>query len=142
MAIPGHHAAPRPLRAENEVGGFRTLEGRDAARAEQANLFIDFTFAQIARSVSAGKAAIVESPAGSHLWGFQQLKDIRKLPEWRRTLYNACCWGGARSKKQALESNVPEIDGPRCSCHHTYTLRIGVDTISHSRWIVALSFHR
>ena len=91
MAIPGHHAAPRPLRAENEVRGLRTLEGRDAARVEQANLFIDFTFAQIAQSVSAGKAAILESPARSHLCGFQQLRDIRKLPEWRRTLYNACC---------------------------------------------------
>ena len=37
MAIPGHHAAPRPLRVEDEVRGFRILEGRDAARAEQAN---------------------------------------------------------------------------------------------------------
>ena len=31
---------------------------------------------------------------------FQQLKDIRKMPEWRRTLYDACCWGGARKKNQ------------------------------------------
>ena len=38
VAILGHHAAPRPLRAENEVRGLRTLEGRDAARVEQANL--------------------------------------------------------------------------------------------------------
>ena len=35
--------------------------------------------------------------------------------------YNACCWGGARSKKQALESNVAEIDELRCSCHHTHS---------------------
>ena len=27
VAIPGHHAAPKPLRAENEVRGLRTLEG-------------------------------------------------------------------------------------------------------------------
>ena len=27
----------------------------------------------------------------------------------------------ARSKKQALESNVPEIDELRCSCHHTHS---------------------
>ena len=79
------------------------------------------TFAQIAQSVSASKAAILEHPARSHLWGAHQLKDIRKLPEWRRTLYNACCWGGARSKKQALEPNFPEIDELRCSCHHTHS---------------------
>ena len=30
VAIPGHHAAPRPLRAENEVRGLRTLEGHGA----------------------------------------------------------------------------------------------------------------
>ena len=121
VAIPGHNAAPKPLRAENEVRGLRTLEGRDAARVAQANLFIDFTFEQIALAVSANKAAVLESPARSHLWGFQQLKDIRKLPGWRRTLYNACCWGGARSKKQALESNVAEIDKLSCSCHHTHS---------------------
>ena len=115
VAIPGHHAAPKPLRAENEVRGLCTLTGRDATRVEQANLFIDFTFAQIALSVSAGKAAVLEPPARSHLWGFQQLKDIRKLPGWRHTLYNACCRGGARSKKQALESNVAETDELRCS---------------------------
>ena len=67
------------------------------------------------------KAAVLESPARSHLWGFQQLKDIRKLSGWRRTLYNACCWGGARSKKQALESNAAEIDKLSCSCHHTHS---------------------
>ena len=36
-------------------------------------------------------------------------------------MYNACCWGGARSKKQALESNVAEIDKLSCSCHHTHS---------------------
>ena len=106
VAIPGHEGGPRPLRAENAVRGLQSLAGRDAIRVEQANLFIDFTFAQVARSVATGKAAILESPARSHLWGFQQLKDIRKMPEWRRTLYDACCWGGARRRQQALESNA------------------------------------
>ena len=32
--------------------------------------------------------------------------------------YDACCWGGARRKKQALESNVPEVQALRSSCHH------------------------
>ena len=80
VATPGHHAAPKPLRAEDEVRGLRTLEGRDATRVEQANLFIDVTFVQMALSVSAGKAAVLECPARGHLWGFQQLKDTRKLP--------------------------------------------------------------
>ena len=84
-------------------------------------LRIDFTFAQIAKSVAAGAAAILESPERSHLRGFQQLKDIRKMPGWRRTLYDACCWGGARKKKQALESNVPEIQAMHSSCHHVHS---------------------
>ena len=116
MAIPGHQGGPKPLRAENAVRGLPSLAGRDAERAKQANLLIDFTFAQIAKSVAAGAAAILESPERSHLWGFQQLKDIRKMPEWRLTLYDACCWGGARKKKQALESNVPEIQALQSSC--------------------------
>ena len=121
VAIPGHEGGPRPLRAENAVRGLQSLAGRDAIRVEQANLFIDFTFAQVARSVATGKAAILESPARSHLWGFQQLKDIRKMPDWRCTLYDACCWGGARKKQQALESNVPEIQALESSCHHVHS---------------------
>ena len=120
VAIPGHNNGPKLLRAENAVRGLQSLAGRDATRIEQSNLFIDFTFAQVARSVAAGKAAILEPPARSHLWGFQQLKDIRKMPEWR-TLYDACCWGGARRKQQALESNVPEIQALRSSCHHVHS---------------------
>ena len=84
MVIPRHNAAPKLLRAENEVRGLRSLVGRDATRVEQASLFIDFSFAQIAKSVAAGQAAIPESPARSLLWGFQQLKEIRKMPGWRR----------------------------------------------------------
>ena len=121
VAIPGHSGGPKFLRAESAVRGLQSLAGRDATRVEQANLFIDFTFAQVAKSVTAGKAAILESPARSHLWGFQQLKDIRKMPEWRRTLYDACCWGGARRKQQALESNVPEIQALKSSCHHVHS---------------------
>ena len=120
MAIPGHHGGPKPLRAENAVRGLPSLVGRDAERVELANLFIDFTFAQIAKSVAAGSAAILESPERSHLWGFQQLKEIRKLPHWRRTQYDACCWGGARRKRQALESNVPEIQALGSNCHHVH----------------------
>ena len=109
------------MRAESAVRGLPSLAGRDAERVKQANLFIDFTFAQIAKSVAAGAAAILESPERSHLWGFQQLTDIRKMPEWRRTLYDACCWGGARKKKQALESNVPEIQALHSSCHRVHS---------------------
>lgn len=118
MAIPRHTNRPKLLRAENEVRGLRSSAGRDATRVEQANLSIDCTFAQVAKSVAAGRAAIFKSSARSRLWGFQQLKDIRKMPGWRRTLYDACCWGGARKKQQALESNVPEIQALRSSCHH------------------------
>ena len=119
MAIPGHQGGPKPLRSEEAVRGIPSLTGRDAERVKQANLFIDFTFAQIAKIVAAGAAAILESPERSHLWGFQQLKDIRKMHQWRRTTYDACCWGGARRKKQALESNVPEIQALRSNCHHS-----------------------
>ena len=35
--------------------------------------------------------------------------------------YDACCWGGARKKKQALESNVPEIQALHSSCHHVHS---------------------
>ena len=140
VAIPGHHAPPKPLRGESHVRGLPSLNGRDAERVEQANSFIDFTFAQIAQLVSDGKAAILESPARSHLWGFQQLKDIRKMPQWRRTQYDACCWGGARRKKQALESNVPEIHEIECTCHHT--LQLGVEPGPSGRRKLALPFLR
>ena len=93
VAIPGHNNGPKLLRAENAVRGLQSLAGRDATRVEQANLFIDFTFAQIGRSVAAGQAAILEPAARSHLWGFQQLKDTRKMPEWRRTLYDGMLLG-------------------------------------------------
>ena len=121
MAIPGHSGGPKPLRAENAVRGLRSLTGRDATRVEEANSFIDFTLAQIAKMVTEGNATILESPARSHLWSFQQLKDIRQMPGWQRTLYDACCWGGARRKQQALESNVPEIQALQASCHHVHS---------------------
>ena len=121
VAIPGHNGGPKPLRAENAVRGLQSLAGRDATRVEQANPFIDITSVQVAKSVTAGRAAILESPARSHLWGFQQLKDIRKMPAWRRTLYDACYWGGARKKQQVLESNVPEVQALKSSCHHVHS---------------------
>ena len=80
VTIPRHHASPKPLRSKSHVRGLQSLDGRDAARVKQANSFIAFTFAQVAQSVSDGMAAILESPARSHLWGFQQIKDIRKMP--------------------------------------------------------------
>ena len=33
----------------------------------------------------------------------------------------ACCWGGARKKQQALESNLPEIQALKSSCHHVHS---------------------
>ena len=128
MAIPGHSGGPKPLRAENAARGLRSLTGRDATRVEEANSFIDFTLAQIAKMVTGGNATILESPARSHLWSFQQLKDIRQMPGWQRTLYDACCWGGARRKQQALESNVPEIQALQASCHHIIPSRNGPRT--------------
>ena len=133
MAIPGHQGGPKPLRSEEAVRGIPSLTGRDAERVKQANLFIDFTFAQIAKIVAAGAAAILESPERSHLWGFQQLKDIRKMHQWRRTTYDACCWGGARRKKQALESNVPEIQALRSNCHHVHS-KSDWTPLSGKRW--------
>ena len=50
----------------------------------------------------------------------EQLKEIRKAPAWRRTTYDACCWGGARKKQQAINSNVPELYELQASCHHTH----------------------
>ena len=47
------------------------MVGRDATLLEQANLFIDFTFAQIAKSVAAGKVAILEFPAT--LWHLRSI---------------------------------------------------------------------
>ena len=120
IIIPGHKYGPKPLRTEGLPRVLKTLQNRDADRVKQANLFIDFTFEQVATSIAAGKAAVLESPARGHLWNFEQLKEIRKAPAWRRTTYDACCWGGARKKKQAMESNVPELHELQASCHHTH----------------------
>ena len=121
IAIPGHKHGPKPLRSEQLPRGLHDLQGRDKERVRQANLFIDFTFEQVESSVAAGKAAILESPGRSHLWNFEQLKQIRKTPAWQRTTYDACCWGGARKKQQAMESNVPELRRQlQASCHHIH----------------------
>ena len=71
IAIPGHKYGPKPLRTEAMPRGFQTLQAHEAERVKQANLFIDFTFEQVALSIAAGKAAILESPARSHLWHFE-----------------------------------------------------------------------
>ena len=85
--------------------GFQTLQAHEADRVKQANLFIDFTFEQMALSLAAGKAAILESPARSHLWHFEQLKDIRETPAWRRTAYDACMLLG-RSAQEAPSNGI------------------------------------
>ena len=120
IAIPGHRHGPKPLRSEAMPRGLLSLPPHEADRVKQANLFIDFTFEQVALSIAAGKAAILESPARSHLWHFKQLEGIRRTPAWQRTTYDACCWGGARKKRQAMESNVPELHRLQASCHHVH----------------------
>ena len=41
---------------------------------------------------------------------------------WRDTHYDACCWGGARYKRQRLRHNIDEIAAwPPLQCHHIHS---------------------
>ena len=41
--------------------------------------------------------------------------------EFWDTVYDACCWSGARCKRQLLRHNVAEINQwPPTLCHHTH----------------------
>eukprot|EP00972_Heterocapsa_arctica_P030761 4527218-Heterocapsa_arctica.AAC.1 len=75
---------------------------------------------EIKAAVARQDAAIVESPARSWLRRFEQVRDLESGNTWQRVEYDSCCWGGARRKEQALESNVPALCMLAAKCQHTH----------------------
>ena len=108
--LPGHPNPPAPLRSAEHPEGIPTLGRADQARVDAANSFIKFTLQQATKAADSGRATVLESPLRSYLWMFPQMKQLRQNKFWKRVEYDACCWGGARCKAQALEGNVQELD--------------------------------
>ena len=132
--IPGHSNPPQPLRGEGHVRGLPGLGAADAQRVSGANSYIDFTLSEVAAASKRGAAVVLESPLRSWLWQFQQVGSLRKAPGWRRVAYDACCWGGARCKAQALEGNLQELADIQAKCHHSHDKDEWRPTSDGGRW--------
>ena len=120
IPLPGHSKAPAPLRHEGAVRGVPNLASKDQSRVTQANKFIDFAWSEVGLAVKDRRAAVVENPARSWLWRFQQAVEMHQHEEWQRRLYHACVHMGARRKAQAIETNVPELAWIEGECGHTH----------------------
>ena len=68
-----------------------------------------------------GGGAIRESPSNSLHWCIPQEAAMRVSDQWWDTRYDACCFMGARRKRQRLRHNIWELtQGPQLLCHHTH----------------------
>ena len=82
-----------------------------------------FVLRAIQDAAERGAGAVRENPANSLHWLLPQEVQSFQSGLWRDTHYDACCWGGARYKRQRLRHNIDEIAAwPPMQCHHVHSV--------------------
>ncbi len=98
-------APAQPLRSEKHIFGFPNLVHKHKARVRISNMATLFTIKVMRKVSENGGAVVLQNPENSLLWKIPQLAKLSREFGWSFTKYHACCFGGARAKKQMLLTN-------------------------------------
>jgi len=118
--ILGHAKAPRPLRDAQHPEGLPGLTEHEGQRVKEANDIVYFFGELGRRATEAGAACVLENPLRAWFWVIRPIEQLLGLPGWEDFDYAACCFSGARAKRQRLRANVPELSSLRCECKHVH----------------------
>ena len=112
---------PGPLRSTRQLEGLDGLSPADQRRVKRDNNACGFMLQVMQEVAERGAGAMRENPVNSLRWLLQQEVAAFRTGLWADTHYDACCWGGARCKRQRLRHNIPEISSwPPLQCHHVH----------------------
>ncbi|CAE7730172.1 unnamed protein product [Symbiodinium sp. CCMP2592] len=104
LRLPSGRSGPPPLRSHEHPMGLPGLKIDDQRRVSKDNCACRFVLDEQQR--------ILERGGEAEMWASDQ---------WWDTRYDACCFMGARRKRQRLRHNVWELtQGPSLLCHHTH----------------------
>ncbi|CAE7812806.1 unnamed protein product [Symbiodinium sp. CCMP2592] len=113
--------APRPLRSASCPEGLGGLSKAEQERVDKDNRACSFVLDAIQQAAEKGVGSVRENPANSLHWLLPQEVQSFQSGLWQDKHYDACCWGGARYKRQRLRHNLQEIaDWPAIQCHHIH----------------------
>ncbi|CAE7396468.1 unnamed protein product [Symbiodinium sp. CCMP2592] len=111
--------APRPLRSASCPEGLGGLSKAEQERVDKDNRACSFVLDAIQHAAEKGVGSVRENPANSLRWLLPQEVQSFQSGLWQDKHYDACCWGGARYKRQ--RHNLQEIaDWPAIQCHHIH----------------------
>ena len=121
LRLPSGRQAPVPLRSHEHPMGLPGLNIRDQRRVSKDNCACKFVLDEQQRILDRGGGAIRENPNNSLHWCIPQEAEMWVSDQWWDTRYDACCFMGARRKRQRLRHNIWELtQGPSMLCHHTH----------------------
>ncbi|CAE7363164.1 unnamed protein product, partial [Symbiodinium sp. CCMP2592] len=113
--------APRPLRSASCPEGLGGLSKSEQERVDKDNRACSFVLDAIQQAAEKGVGSVRENPANSLHWLLPQEVQSFQSGLWQDKHYDACCWGGARYKRQRFRRNLQEIaDWPAIQCHHIH----------------------
>ncbi|CAE7361503.1 unnamed protein product [Symbiodinium sp. CCMP2592] len=104
-----------------QSGKCKGLKIDDQRRVSKDNCACQFVLEEQQRILERGGGAIRENPNNSLHWCIPQEAEMWASDQWWDTRYDACCFMGARRKRQRLRHNIWELtQGPSLLCHHTH----------------------
>ena len=116
--LPSGRKLPKP-RSEQHPMGVPGLGIEDQRRVSKDNLACDFILDQMQTVIDRGGGALRENPARSLHWHIPREVEMEQSGQWTDTFYDACCFMGARHKRQRLRHNLLEVaQWPPLECHH------------------------
>ncbi|CAJ1342620.1 unnamed protein product, partial [Effrenium voratum] len=119
--MPGGRPAPPPLRSESHPRGLPALSARDQQLVDTDNASCDFVLEEILALAQHGGVSVRENSLNSLHWCLEQEVQMEASGVWADYVYDACCFQGARCKRQRLRHNLPEImDWPEAQCRHLH----------------------
>ena len=87
-----------------------------------------------AQATLQGKAAVLENPRRSYFWNLREARKWHAQKSVFDVEYDACCFGGARCKRQLLRTNVECLWRLRCKCRHVHTADEWTPQKLNGRW--------
>ena len=121
VSLPDGRRAPAPLRSHEHPMGLPGLKIDDQRRVSKDNCACRFILDEQQKIIDRGGGAIRENPNNSLHWCIPQEADMWATGQWWDARYDACCFMGARRKRQRLRHNIWELtQGPPMLCHHTH----------------------
>ena len=115
---------PPPLRSAEHPEGLPSLAPRDRLRVDRDTALARNAAMWAEDSALAGDTAtILEHPRSSYLWELAEVRALERHAHsgsWFRVDYDACCYSGARCKKQTLGATFPQAALLSAKCSHLH----------------------